>query len=57
MVETTRQGFPGRSAEELVTRHRRLPQVDGELMRHEADGLLGGEDRVGEAGPRERPRG
>ncbi|MGW1205833.1 type II toxin-antitoxin system Phd/YefM family antitoxin [Streptomyces cyaneofuscatus] len=35
------------SAEELVTRHRRLPRVDGALLRREADEFFGREDRVG----------
>ncbi|MET7498925.1 PhdYeFM domain-containing protein [Streptomyces microflavus] len=35
------------SAEELVTRHRRLPRVDGALLRREADEPFGTEDRVG----------
>lgn len=34
------------SAEELVTRHRRLPRVDGALPRREADEFFGTEDRV-----------
>lgn len=45
------------SAEELVARHRRLPRVDGTLMRREADELFGGEDRAGDDDPWERPRG
>ncbi|MEU2246932.1 type II toxin-antitoxin system prevent-host-death family antitoxin [Streptomyces sp. NPDC019224] len=45
------------SAEELVTRHRRLPRVDSALMRQEADELFGGADRVGDDDPWERPRG
>ncbi|WP_433401828.1 type II toxin-antitoxin system Phd/YefM family antitoxin [Streptomyces sp. CA-146814] len=32
------------SAEELVTRHGRLPRVDGALLRHEADEFFGPED-------------
>ncbi|MFI7238221.1 PhdYeFM domain-containing protein [Streptomyces cyaneofuscatus] len=35
------------SAEELVNRHRRLPRVDGALLRREADEPFGTEDRVG----------
>lgn len=34
------------SAEELVARHRRLPHVDHDLMRREADVFFGTEDRV-----------
>ncbi|WP_405899268.1 type II toxin-antitoxin system prevent-host-death family antitoxin [Streptomyces sp. NBC_00727] len=45
------------SAEELVTRHRRLPRVDSALMRQEADEFFGGADRVGDNDPWERPRG
>lgn len=51
----TRKRSP--SAEELVARHRRLPRVDGALMRREADELFGGEDRAGDDDPWERPRG
>ncbi|MEU7986629.1 type II toxin-antitoxin system prevent-host-death family antitoxin [Streptosporangium canum] len=36
------------TAEELVTRHRRLPRVDYERMRQEADEFFGAEDRVGD---------
>ncbi|MFI5725491.1 type II toxin-antitoxin system Phd/YefM family antitoxin [Streptomyces cyaneofuscatus] len=35
------------SAEELVARHRRLPRVDGFLLRSEADEFFGRENRVG----------
>ncbi|WP_432147287.1 type II toxin-antitoxin system prevent-host-death family antitoxin [Streptomyces sp. bgisy029] len=35
------------SAEELVTRHRRLPRVGGALLRREADEFFGTEERVG----------
>ncbi|SNT64205.1 prevent-host-death family protein [Streptosporangium subroseum] len=35
------------TAEELVARHRRLPRVNHELMRQEADEFFGEEDRVG----------
>ena len=35
-----------RTAEELVERHRRLPRVDRDRMRDEADELFGTEDRV-----------
>ncbi len=34
------------TAEELVARHRRLPHVDGDALRREADQLLGSEDRL-----------
>ncbi|MEU1433198.1 type II toxin-antitoxin system Phd/YefM family antitoxin [Streptomyces sp. NPDC005775] len=44
------------SAEELVARHRRLPRVDGVLMRREADALFGDEDRAGDDDPWERTR-
>lgn len=44
------------SAEELVERHRKLPQVDHALMRQEADELFG-EDRVGDDDPWTRARG
>jgi prevent-host-death family protein len=36
------------TAEELVERHRRLPRVDHERMRREADAALDGEDRLGD---------
>jgi len=42
------------SAQELVTRHRRLPRVDAALMRQEADEIFGTEDRVGDDDPWER---
>jgi prevent-host-death family protein len=45
------------TAEELVERHRRLPRVDHELMRQEADEFFGAEDRIGNDDPWERPRG
>lgn len=45
------------SAEELVARHRRLPRVDGALMRREADELFDDEDRAGDDDPWERTRG
>lgn len=45
------------SAEELVARHRRLPRVDGALMRREADELFGDEDRAGDDDPWERVHG
>jgi prevent-host-death family protein len=35
-------------AEELVTRHRQLPQVDYAQMRREADEVFGDEDRLGD---------
>jgi len=44
------------TAEELVERHRRLPRVDYEEMRREADEYFG-EDRVGDDDPWERNRG
>ncbi|WP_405715607.1 MULTISPECIES: hypothetical protein [unclassified Streptomyces] len=34
-----------------MARHRRLPRVDGEQMRREADALFGAEDRVGDDDP------
>ena len=34
------------TAEELVERHRRLPRVDRDRMREEADEFFGTEDRV-----------
>jgi prevent-host-death family protein len=45
------------SAEELVTRHRRLPRVDAARMRQEADEFFGTADRVGDDDPWERSRG
>jgi prevent-host-death family protein len=45
------------SAEELVARHSRLPRVDHELMRQEADEFFGSDDQVGTDDPWERPRG
>ncbi len=36
----------GLTAEELVERHRRLPRVDRDRMRDEADEFFGTEDRV-----------
>ncbi|MDQ0986211.1 type II toxin-antitoxin system Phd/YefM family antitoxin [Streptomyces sp. V2I9] len=52
---------PGRKrrlgAEELVARHRRLPRVDGALLRRDADAFSGAEDRVGDDGVRERHPG
>jgi prevent-host-death family protein len=36
------------TAEELVARHRRLPRVDPERLRQEADEFFGGDDRVGD---------
>ena len=44
------------SAEELVTRHRRLPRVDAARMRQEADEFFGTEDRIGDDDPFERKR-
>lgn len=37
-----------RSAEELVERHRRLPKVDYDRMRRDADEFFGSADRVGD---------
>jgi prevent-host-death family protein len=47
------------TAEELVARHRALPEVDYEQMRREADEFFGGADRVGDRheDPWERSRG
>jgi antitoxin (DNA-binding transcriptional repressor) of toxin-antitoxin stability system len=45
------------SAEELVERHRGLPQVDHDLMRREADEFFGDDDRVGDDDPWARNRG
>lgn len=45
------------SAEELVTRHRKLPRVDAARMRQDADEFFGAEDRVGDDDPWERGRG
>jgi prevent-host-death family protein len=45
------------SAEELVTRHRRLPRVDHTRMRTEADEFFGTQDRIDEDDPGERRRG
>jgi prevent-host-death family protein len=45
------------TAEELVERHRTLPQVDHVRMRQEADEFFGDEDRVGDFDPWERSRG
>ena len=39
------------TAEELVTRHRGLPHVDGDALRGEADKLLGSEDRLDDDEP------
>lgn len=44
------------TAEELVERHKRLPRVDAEQMRRDADEYFG-EDRVGDDDPWERSRG
>ena len=46
---------PRLSAEELVARHRKLPRVDHDQLRREADELFGTEDRVGDD-PWERSR-
>ncbi|MDI3422078.1 type II toxin-antitoxin system Phd/YefM family antitoxin [Streptomyces luteolus] len=46
------------TAEELVARARRLPRLDYEQMRREADAFFGTEDRTGlDDDPWERPRG
>ncbi|MCG8925668.1 type II toxin-antitoxin system Phd/YefM family antitoxin [Lentzea sp. CC55] len=45
------------TAEELVERHRTLPQVDHLRMRHEDEKCFGDEDRVGDVEPWERNRG
>jgi hypothetical protein len=42
----------GRTAEELVDRHRRLPVVDGGLMLRENDEFFGVEDLAEGAWPR-----
>ena len=44
------------TAEELVNRHRRLPRVDYDRMRQEADEFFGTEDRVSGDDPWERNR-
>jgi len=45
------------TADELVTRARRLPPVDYQQMRREADAFFGTEDRVeSDDDPWERPR-
>lgn len=36
------------TAEELVERHRKLPRVDYDLMRQDADEFFGTEDRIGD---------
>jgi hypothetical protein len=43
------------TAEQLVERHRRLPRIDHDRMRDEADEFFGTEDRVGDD-PAERDR-
>jgi prevent-host-death family protein len=45
------------SAEELVERHRKLPRVDYQRMRQEADEFFGTEDRIGDDDPWERTSG
>lgn len=45
------------TSEELIERHRKLPRVDYEQMRREADEDFGTEDRVGDDDPWERSRG
>jgi len=44
------------SADELIERHKKLPRVDYEQMRREADEFFG-EERVGDYDPWERSRG
>ncbi|MEE1937991.1 type II toxin-antitoxin system prevent-host-death family antitoxin [Streptomyces sp. TRM 70361] len=44
------------TAEELVAKHRGLPQVDHSAMRQEANDFFG-DDRVGDEDPWERHRG
>jgi prevent-host-death family protein len=44
------------TAEELVAKHRRLPRVDTEQLRQEADEFFGG-DRIGDDDPWVRDRG
>ncbi|MEU8631218.1 PhdYeFM domain-containing protein [Amycolatopsis sp. NPDC048633] len=43
------------TAEELVERHQRLPEVDASTMRQEADAVFG-EDRIDDDDPWERTR-
>jgi prevent-host-death family protein len=45
------------TAEELVERYRRLPRVDYEQLRREADEFFGDEDLAGDSDPWERRRG
>ena len=45
------------AAEELVARHRRLPRVAPERMRHEADEFFGTSDRIGDEDPWQRSHG
>ncbi|MFF2394079.1 hypothetical protein [Nocardia sp. NPDC058114] len=47
-------GRLGRSAAELVARHRTLPRVDGATMCRDADEFFGSEDRISEDSPVER---
>lgn len=41
------------SAEELVERHRRLPRLDHQTMRHDSDDFFGSEDRISPDAPSE----
>ncbi|MPY79780.1 MAG: type II toxin-antitoxin system prevent-host-death family antitoxin [Actinophytocola sp.] len=45
------------TAEELVERHRKLPRVDYDVMRQDADEFFGTEDRVGDEDAWDRARG
>ncbi|SDX23542.1 Antitoxin component of toxin-antitoxin stability system, DNA-binding transcriptional repressor [Amycolatopsis xylanica] len=38
----------GLTSEELCAKHRKLPRVDAELLRQEADEFFGSEDRIGD---------
>lgn len=45
------------TSEELVERHRKLPRVDHDQLRREADEFFGTEDRLGGDDPWQRSRG
>ena len=45
------------TAEELVERHRRLPKVDYDRMRQDADEFFGSADRVGDEDAWDRAEG
>ncbi|SES18590.1 type II toxin-antitoxin system Phd/YefM family antitoxin [Actinokineospora terrae] len=45
------------TAEELVERHKKLPRVDHDRLRREADDHFDTEDRMGDDDPWERGRG